>query len=399
VADFGLREVRITGFRSARELSFSPGPLCALVGEASAGKSNVLTAIWMLLDADAPGPAAEDVPREGDGAVRVEATFHGGASSSLETVPPGPARRDGLALPVLFLRAEERTGSVVARAPAAGGVARRAADLLAAALADRGAGESSATSAGALVAAIEACCGAEIHGLVVLIEEPELFLRPQQQRYLYRLLRGLAARGNQVVYSTHAPAFLNVGRLEELALVARRPRHGTAVVQPSPLPVEESFRAVGEFDAERGELFLARAALLVEGRTEKLVFPAIFKALGHDPDREAISIVECGGKSNIPLFAQICDAVHVPYLVVHDRDAPPRRRPIQAERAVNAAIAEIAGAERTIELAPDFEGVAGLRGHSHKPERAWKAFVEVEAAAVPPQLAEAVERVVALARD
>jgi predicted ATP-dependent endonuclease of OLD family len=49
--------------------------------------------------------------------------------------------------------------------------------------------------------------------------------------------------------------------------------------------------------------------VLVEGLTEKLVLPFVFSALGYDVDREAISIVECGGKPNIPLFARICRAV------------------------------------------------------------------------------------------
>jgi hypothetical protein len=60
-----------------------------------------------------------------------------------------------------------------------------------------------------------------------------------------------------------------------------------------------------EFDAARSELFLARAVVLVEGLTEKLVLPFVFAALGHDVDRQAISIIECGGKPNLPLFARI----------------------------------------------------------------------------------------------
>ena len=122
------------------------------------------------------------------------------------------------------------------------------------------------------------------------------------------------------------------------------------------------------------------------------------RALGHDSDREGISIVECGGKPNIPLFVRICDAVHVPYVVVHDRDAMPGRKPIQAERAVNAAIAALAGPERTIELVPDFEGVAGLHAHSHKPAHAWRAYANADRARVPAALAEAIARVLELAR-
>jgi predicted ATP-dependent endonuclease of OLD family len=237
-----------------------------------------------------------------------------------------------------------------------------------------------------------------VQGLVLLVEEPELLLRPQLQRYLYRLLRSFAALGNQVLYSTHAPAFLNVARLEELAFVEHRRGLGTAVVQPEPLEPDESFRALSEFDAERSELFLSRAALLVEGRTEKLVFPLVFQALGRDHDREAISIVECGGKPNMPLFARVCEAVGVPYVLVHDRDAPAGRRPIASERAVNAAIAAVAPPERVVVLEPDFEAVAGLHGHSHKPERAWRSFGSARLPDIPEPLLAAARRVLEAAR-
>jgi hypothetical protein len=379
-------------------VTFAPGRLCALVGEASTGKSNVLNAIWTMLEPQAPAPRIEDVFRGGGGKIRIGATLAEGSECSLEAFPPALPTRAGTAPPVIFLLAAERTGPLLARPLGSSAIARKASQVIEGALARSGA-RSSAAPALAFVGAIEECCRSGIRGLILLIEEPELYLRPQAQRYLYRLLRDFAVTGNQVLYSTHAPAFLNVGRLEELALVEHHADAGTAIVQPDPLPADASFRALSEFDAERSELFLARAALLVEGQTEKLVFPFIFQALGHDADREAISIVECGGKPNMPLFARICDAARVPYVIVHDRDAPPGKKPIQAERAVNAAIAAIARAEQTIVLEPDFEAVAGLRGHSHKPEHAWRSFAGIGRVAVPPPLANAVERVLALARD
>ena len=57
---------------------------------------------------------------------------------------------------------------------------------------------------------------------------------------------------------------------------------------------------------------------------------------------------------------------------------------------MNALIADIAGEERVIELAPDFEAVTGLRGHSNKPERAWNHF-STPGVDVPEPLARAVE--------
>ena len=125
----------------------------------------------------------------------------------------------------------------------------------------------------------------------------------------------------------------------------------------------------------------------------------MLRALGHDADREGITIVDCGGKPNMPLFIRVCRAARIPCLVVHDRDALPGRRPSHAERSLNAQIAELAGAGRTVELAPDFEAVAGLRGHRHKPARAFERFARIERDEVPAALGAVVERTLALARD
>ena len=81
---------------------------------------------------------------------------------------------------------------------------------------------------------------------------------------------------------------------------------GSTVRQLEPIDADDELRAACEFDAERSELFLSRATILVEGLTEKVGFPYVFAALGHDADREAISVVECDGKANIPLFVEIC---------------------------------------------------------------------------------------------
>jgi predicted ATP-dependent endonuclease of OLD family len=386
----GITELRLHGFRSARDVLLRPGPVCALVGEAGAGKSNVLAAIWRLLDVTAPPLAPNDATFGTSEAIELSARLADGRTIGLSAQPPLASQRSGPAAEVVFLPADLRAGLLAAPSKA------RISHQLRRTTAAHGEGRS--TGAEGLVATVERLCAAGERGVVLLIEEPELYLRPQAQRYFYRLLRTLAGLGNQVFYSTHAPAFLNVARLEELALVEHRGRLGTTIVQPAPLPADERFRALSEFDAERSELFLSRAALLVEGRTEKLVFPFVFHALGIDHDREAISIVECGGKPTIPIVARVCTAAGIPFVVVHDRDARAGREPIAAERAVNREILAAAGPDRIVELAPDLEGVAGLRGHSHKPEHALRRFESMTAAEVPAPLAEAVTRVCEAAR-
>src|SRR5204862_235926 len=98
----------------------------------------------------------------------------------------------------------------------------------------------------ALLAGMERLYASNLRHFVLLIEEPELYLSPHAQRHLYGLLRALAQAGNQILYSTHAPVFLSVDKLEELALVRHTPTGGTSLFQPQPLAEAESFRALPE---------------------------------------------------------------------------------------------------------------------------------------------------------
>jgi hypothetical protein len=299
--------------------------------------------------------------------------------------------------PVLFLPAGARPSALLPDGTPKGAGAARAFEIFQRALAhDR---PTSAAQALAVVDALESCYSLGLGPLLLLIEEPELYLRPQAQRYLYRLLREFSVGGNQIIYSTHSPAFLNVARLDELVFVERLPRSGTRALQPEPLTPDEDFRVLTEFDAARSELFLARAVVLVEGLTEKLVLPFVFAALGFDVDREAISIIECGGKPNIPLFARVCEASGVPFAVLHDSDRRSSGKFVAAERALNALIADSAGKESTVVLDPDFEAVAGLAGHGRKPERAWREFASRPSAEMPEPLVRLAELAISLARS
>ena len=388
---FGISSVEVRGFRTARDVGFATGPLCALVGDANPGKSKLLTAIRAVLVPAAPPVTADDAAEGSDGRISIRIELAAGGELALDGPTGADSATERLAPTVVFLPAEARATTLLPDAARVDGDARL--EIFRQAF-----GRRATTAAGralSLVDALESCCAHGVAGVVLLIEEPELYLRPQAQRYLYRLLREFASDGNQVVYSTHSPAFLNVARLDELVFVERLPSTGTRALQPDAVSPDDDFRVLTEFDAARSELFLARAAVLVEGQTEKLVLPFVFSALGYDADREAISIVECGGKPNIPFFARICNAIGIPFVVVHDSDRRASGRLAPADRALNALIAETAGDERVIPLDPDFEAVARVTGH--KPERAWREFAERTAAEIAEELVRAAELAVSLA--
>jgi predicted ATP-dependent endonuclease of OLD family len=370
VADELLSEIRVHSFRTARGLVLRPGPVCAFIGEPGVGKSNVLFALRALLD---PTFVASERAAGDDRRISIEATLADGRVISEGGIGGGP--------PIIHFPVELRGSDLVSAtdSPAEDAVSALIREALAIAPAPRV----------ALVRGLEACA-ASVSGVVFAIEEPELFLSPHAHRYLYRLIRRLAGLGNQVFFTTHAPGLLSVAALEEVNLVTRDEDGVTAVERLRPIRVDDSFRALAEFDAERSELFLSRAAILVEGMTEKIALPFVFQALGYDADREQISIVECGGKSNLPLFVEICKRARVPYVAVHDSDVRPDREPLEAEVRLNALIRRRAGKKHTVVLEPDFEGVAGFRGRAHKPARAWRHLAHASVDELPEPLVRAV---------
>jgi hypothetical protein len=97
------------------------------------------------------------------------------------------------------------------------------------------------------------------------------------------------------------------------------------------------------------------------------------------------------------IFIRICQAAGIPYLAVHDSDARPHRRSTHAQRGLNAQLAALAGAGKTMMLTPDFEAVAGLHGHRHKPAHAWQRFSAAEPHRIPDPLRRVVETIVEMA--
>ena len=163
----------------------------------------------------------------------------------------------------------------------------------------------------------------EREGAIFAIEEPEVFLHPHRARFFASTLYGLADTGNQVLLSTHSPLFVPMDRYESIALV-RKAAGGTQVFQTGSLSTDSSskqhLRLLAECDAQRSEMFFASKVLLVEGYTERLLFPLLFKAKGVDPNRLGISVIECQGKTKIPLFAKILASLEIPFFVMHDDD-------------------------------------------------------------------------------
>lgn len=157
-------------------------------------------------------------------------------------------------------------------------------------------------------------------GAILLIEEPEMFLHPQMQRSLYKVMREIG-KTNQIIYTTHSPHFVTIPEYEEVLLVRRNA--DSTRVRATDLLADSKRREklIKELDPERNELFFAARLLLVEGDTEKLAVPEYAKRLGFDLDREGATVVEVGGKRNLPEFAKIAISFGIHTGIVYDLDS------------------------------------------------------------------------------
>lgn len=171
-------------------------------------------------------------------------------------------------------------------------------------------------------------------GAILLIEEPEMFLHPQMQRSLHKTIREIG-KTNQVIYTTHSPHFVSVPDYQHVVLV-RKGSDGTEV-RRSDLPpdAKRQEKLIKELDPERNELFFATRLLLVEGDTEKLAIPAYASRLGVDVDREGATIVEVGGKRNLPEFVRIASSFGIPVGVLYDEDSSDFKDRRDEERTFN----------------------------------------------------------------
>jgi putative ATP-dependent endonuclease of the OLD family len=175
----------------------------------------------------------------------------------------------------------------------------------------------------------------EAESILLLVEEPELYIHPQLSKLFFDVLASFALT-DQVIYTTHSPVFVDAYEAERVAIVTK-PDVGTGTTLRScdrtafdGLDDRRLFQGFTRMNAAMNEVFFAKRVMLVEGPEDVIGVIATLKALGlitHRPEELEWTVVACGGKEAIPFFQRVLNAFSIPYRVIHDFDICPGMHP------------------------------------------------------------------------
>lgn len=247
-------------------------------------------------------------------------------------------------------------------------------------------------------AAVESEVSGEQRTVIVLYEEPELYIHPHLMRRLKSTLQERSESPKwQVICSTHSPFLINLGeKPESLKLIKRDSGNERQVHQVKSDIFEKDgaydertiLRATLDFHPTVCESLFAKRVVIVEGDTEVAVFSMIgelAKKLGVEGslDKDA-TVVSAGGKWTIPALAKVLNALDIDYRVIHDTDRKGLTDAELDEKAAihpfkaNEKIENIATAERVFLVEDTFEHVLWDQGQNEsvkstdKPFNSWK---------------------------
>lgn len=199
--------------------------------------------------------------------------------------------------------------------------------------------------------------------LILGIEEPELYQHPPQARHLASVLFQLAAKGGQVIVSTHSPFFVTGTNFETVRLVRRRPAtHDSTISAVTLGALRDMLGELPQFEADKigatkaklaqalqpalSEMFFAPFIVFVEGLEDVAYVTSYLTITGQIDEfrRLGCHLVPASGKSSLLQPLAVAKLLGIPHFVVFDSDADEgdeaRRKKHEGD---NRAILRLAG--------------------------------------------------------
>lgn len=171
---------------------------------------------------------------------------------------------------------------------------------------------------------------------VLIIEEPEAHLHPLAQKWLKEYIVEMCSAGIQVIVSTHSTDFIDAEYLDGLVRVYKEGgvtkaiqlskddlysfcvASGVPEDKTSPESVVDFYATKLFADQLKG--MFAETIILVEGETEFFAIPTYLKRIGFSMAEHGMEIINCRGKTAIPLFWRLFRAYGYNCYFIFDGD-------------------------------------------------------------------------------
>lgn len=154
---------------------------------------------------------------------------------------------------------------------------------------------------------------------ILAIEEPEAHLHPVNQRLIYRDV--IQNSNNSVLLTTHSTHITAIAPIDSIVHLHNDGTTGTEIHATAAMPMDEGeFLDVERYlDVKRGEIYLGKAVLLVEGIAEEYLVPRFAELLGKPLDEKGIIVcnINC---TNFTPYVKLLHNLDIPYAVITDGD-------------------------------------------------------------------------------
>ncbi len=161
-----------------------------------------------------------------------------------------------------------------------------------------------------------------IKGGLLIIDEPELHLHPKWQSLFLDVLIDLAeTTNNQFILSTHSISFINKNTISNIIRVYKDNNSSNVVTidKSNLMAAKDLLHIINSYNNEK--IFFADKVVLVEGKSDKLIFEKLIKYYLSLYDKtEIIEVVEVDGKLNLEKYRKFLESFYIENYIIADLD-------------------------------------------------------------------------------